>query len=228
MELIRTIDLWTERDDNHTDCFMGAFIDGFDGDETPFDSFKIVKNCNCLINCNQDYINIRNKHNAIIFYKHNVPVRLLVANKNTDVLEQITLALQQKINGETLEELFKRFGIAKEEIDLSEKPIEKELNGPELDVGSCDRRPLLDCMLEGSYTESDTGFGKTDKPFMFTLVPEITIEYLLKTDREMFYINHGCSFINSDMTRIIPLQENSSLDIEETKKEFLGKNENVK
>ena len=69
MNIIRTIDLWTEQNPNHIECFSGAFVDGFENENVPFNSYKIVRNCNCIITSNQDNLNISNKHNAIIFYK---------------------------------------------------------------------------------------------------------------------------------------------------------------
>ncbi len=30
MKTIKTIDLWTERKENHYECFNGAFVDGFE------------------------------------------------------------------------------------------------------------------------------------------------------------------------------------------------------
>lgn len=29
LDIIKTIDLWTEQLDNHLECFKGAFVDGF-------------------------------------------------------------------------------------------------------------------------------------------------------------------------------------------------------
>ena len=85
MNIVKTIDLWTEQYDNHYECFNGAFIDGFENNKIPFNRYKIAKNCNCIITTNSADIKIRNKHNAIIFYKDNTPVRLMVINKNTDI-----------------------------------------------------------------------------------------------------------------------------------------------
>lgn len=46
MNIIRTIDLWTEQNPNHIECFSGAFVDGFDPlnqkDEFAVDLCKIV------------------------------------------------------------------------------------------------------------------------------------------------------------------------------------------
>lgn len=35
------------------ECFNGAFIDGFENDRIPFDEYKVVKNCNCIITTNK-------------------------------------------------------------------------------------------------------------------------------------------------------------------------------
>ena len=59
MEIIKTIDLWTEQYDNHYECFNGAFIDGFENNKIPFNKYKIVENCNCIITTNRDDIKIR-------------------------------------------------------------------------------------------------------------------------------------------------------------------------
>ena len=42
MNIIRTIDLWTEQHTNHCECFNGAFIDGFDNDNKPFDRYNML------------------------------------------------------------------------------------------------------------------------------------------------------------------------------------------
>lgn len=60
MNIIKTIDLWTEQKENHYECFNGAFIDGFDNPNIPFNKYKIVKNCNCTINVSLKDIHISN------------------------------------------------------------------------------------------------------------------------------------------------------------------------
>lgn len=103
MNKIETIDLWTEQFENHLECFSGAFVDGFENDDIPFDLYKVVKNCNYIITTNQESLNISNKHNAIIFYKGNMPVRLMVVNGLTDVDRCIDMmALNQLFNGKEL------------------------------------------------------------------------------------------------------------------------------
>ena len=51
---IKTTDVWTEQYPNHYDCFNGAFIDGIEKDNMPYDRYKIVLNCNCEISSNTD------------------------------------------------------------------------------------------------------------------------------------------------------------------------------
>lgn len=97
---------------------------------------------------------------------------------------------------------------------MNEPPIINS-NGTnaEIDSGSCDRISLLRCMLEGSYTESDTNFGKDNPNSDFEYSPNLGVIYILKTDEECFAIQHSTAFINKDKTRVIPLQTDSRLDI---------------
>lgn len=211
MEIIRTIDLWTEQHENHYECFNGAFVDGFENGKIPFDEYKIIKNCNCIITVKQKEIPISNKHNAIVFYKNHVPVRLMVINRNTDVEKCITTALNQYFEDELLKDLYTRLNIKSYMIDRKESPIYNQANiEKEIDVGSCDRWNLLYHMLKGSYTESETPYGNfaSDK---YEFIPHLEIKYDLTTDCERFLIEHKCAFINTIKTRLIPIQENSLL-----------------
>lgn len=211
MNNIKTIDLWTEQYDNHYECFNGAFIDGFENGNIPFDTYKVIRNCNCIINTNNDALNIRNKHNAIIFYKGNKPVRLLVINKDTNIECCINNALNQKYEDTNLSNLFIKNNITSFTIDMQESPIiNNAISSKEIDVGSCDRWSLLYNMLKGSYTEDNTTYGNysNDK---YVFIPYIDIKYKLVTDNEIFEIEHNCAFINEIKTRIIPIQSNSSL-----------------
>ena len=213
MNTISTIDLWTEAKDNHYECFNGAFIDGFDNSDIPFDKYKVVKNCNCTIDVDLDKININNKHHAIIFYKNNKPVRLMVINKNTDVEKCISTALNQFYNSGNLSDIFSKYNIVRENIDLNEAPIYKDnISKDEIDVGSCDRWNLLYNMLKGYYTESDSEYGNFSNDKYYFL-PNILVKYHLVVDDEEFSIIHKCAFINVVETRLIPIQENSRLTI---------------
>lgn len=209
--IIRTIDLWTEQKINHYECFNGAFVDGFEKNQKPFSKYKIVKNCNCLITTNRENINISNKHNAIVFYDNDIPVRLVVINKDTEVEKCINIALKQDFNNQILKNIYDEKNIKFSVIDMNEKPIYNNSdNRKEIDVGSCDRWNLLYNMLKGSYTEDNTSYGnyQSDK---YEFIPNIEIKYELKTDTEIFIIEHKCAFINEIKTRIIPIQENSRL-----------------
>lgn len=209
--VIKTIDLWTEQYINQYECFNGAFVDGFENDNIPFNQYKIVKNCNCIITTNREDINISNKNNAIIFYDNEKPVRLMVINKDTDIKKCINVALSQNFNNTILKKLYEDKKIKSYSIDMKEHAISNGIdNTKEIDVGSCDRWKLLYNMLKGSYTEDDTPYGnfQSDK---YEFVPNITIKYELTTDVENFIILHKCAFINEVKTRIIPIQENSTL-----------------
>ena len=118
MKTIKTIDLWTEQHENHYECFNGAFVDGFENNKIPFDEYKIIKNCNCIINVSQNDIHISNKHNAIVFYKDKTPVRLMVINKNTDVDKCIEVALNQYFEDSILKDYYGKLKIKFSMIDM--------------------------------------------------------------------------------------------------------------
>ena len=204
---------------NHSDCFCGAFIDGFENNGLPFDKYKVVKNCNCIIT-SKPQLNINNKHNAIVFYKSDIPVRLMVINQKTDVNQCITDALNQELNGYQLKDIYEQNSIERKDVDLQQKPVIKQNFRKEIDVGSCNRPSLLENMLQGVYTESNTDFGKDGNNNNFLFFSNLNIEYELLTDDEYFAIQHHCAFINSDLTRVIPLQDNSLLNIDEITNQY--------
>ena len=212
MKIIKTIDLWTEQHDNHYECFNGAFVDGFENNKVPFDTYKIIKNCNCIITVDNPYVDINNKHNAIIFYKNDIPVRLVVINKNTNIDKCINRALEQYFESSILKDYYVKHNIKSAIIDMKEEPICKVTDNikVETDVGSCDRWKLLYNMLKGSYTESDTSYGNFESD-RYEFMPNLFIKYELNTDTEKFEIEHKCAFINTLKTRLIPIQENSPL-----------------
>ena len=181
MKIIKTIDLWTEQHDNHYECFNGAFVDGFENNKVPFDTYKIIKNCNCIITVDNPYVDINNKHNAIIFYKNDIPVRLVVINKNTNIDKCINIALEQYFESSILKDYYVKHNIKSAIIDMKEEPICKVTDNikVETDVGSCDRWKLLYNMLKGSYTESDTSYGNFESD-RYEFMPNLFIKYELK------------------------------------------------
>ncbi|MBQ9657975.1 MAG: hypothetical protein IJV31_04310 [Clostridia bacterium] len=211
MKTINTIDLWTEQHDNHYECFNGAFVDGFENNKIAFDEYKVIKNCNCIITVNQKEINIKNKHNAVVFYKNSIPVRLMVINKNTNIDKCINIALNQYFGDTILQDLYNKLNIKISVIDLKEEPIYKDSEiDKEIDVGSCDRWSLLYNMLQGLYTETNNAYGNfsSDK---YYFIPDLCIKYDLTTDNEKFEIIHKCAFMNITKDRLVPIQENSPL-----------------
>ena len=224
MSIIKTIDLWTEQIINHQDVISGAFVDGFENDNIPFNSYKVIKNCNCIITTDKKDLNICNKHNAIIFYRDNKPVRLLVMNKQTNVDKCINDALNQLFNKNKLGEIYKLYNIKRTDYNLNQKAI---INGcdfkKEIDVGSCDRPSLLEKLLEGSYTENNTNYGKRTNDLNYTFITNINIKYELVINDECFIIQHHCAFINKEKTRIIILQDDSFLNINEIINKFSNK-----
>lgn len=211
MEIIKTIDLWTEQHENHYECFNGAFVDGFEKGKIPFDEYKIIKNCNCIITNNQKDIHINNKHNAIVFYKQKQPVRLMVINKNTKIDKCIGIALNQYFEDSILNDVYTNLNIKSSVVDMKEESLyNDDYDCEEIDVGSCDRWQLLYNMLQGFYTETNNAYGNfsADK---YYFIPNLHIKYKLITDTEKFDIEHSCGFINTVKTRIIPIQENSPL-----------------
>lgn len=226
LNTIKTIDLWTEQNENHIECFSGAFVDGLENGNIPFDTYKVIRNGNCIIT-NQNDLNISNKHNAIVFYKENIPVRLMVINRTTDIDRCINIALSQPFNNSILKDIYNKLSIKRKDIDLQQPPIYNNSNKTnEIDVGSCDRPSLLSCMLDGCYTQSDTDYGKSNNNSTYSFIPDIFIKYDFMTDTEYFKIEHHCAFLNENMTRIIPLQENSLLNIEEIKTQFVQDDSN--
>ena len=120
-----------------------------------------MRNCNCIITSNQDNLNISNKHNSIIFYKDNSPVRLMVINKETNIEYCINEALSQSFNNSTLRDIFSTIKIRRTEINLNQPAVENNSDKQkEIDVLSCDRPSLLECMRKENYTEGDMNFGK--------------------------------------------------------------------
>ncbi len=206
MKTIDTIDLWTEQHPNHYDCFNGAFSDGFESERLPYDSYKLIKNCNCLIENNKN-IPIGNKHQAIVFYLKNIPVRLLVADLNTNLEKCVNNALNQQLGKATVKEILNNRNITFSKVDLNEQPKLNAYNGKsEVDIGSCDRLSLLKSMLGGSYTDDQSTYGHFDSTKYF-FDKNVSVEYKLKTDNENFDIQHECAFFNDLQTRAIIIQK---------------------
>lgn len=206
MKFVTTIDLWTEQFTNQYDCFNGAFSDGCKNNNLPYDTCKIVKNCNCIISNNEN-ISISNKHQAIVFYSKNVPIRLLVANGDSDLKKCVENALNQQIGKVTISQIIKDRKVKFSEVDMREKPKKNAFNGKvEVDIGSCNRMSLLKSMLIGYYTDDQSNYGHFDST-RYIFDRNLVVEYKLKTDSEDFDILHECAFFNDLRTRAIIIQK---------------------
>lgn len=218
MKTIKTLDLWTEQHRDHFELFNGAFFDGLDikKEILPFDKYKIVKNCNCIITSNTENLPIGNKHNAIVFYKNKKVVRLIVACRDTNIDFAIENALNQVYEGIKLKDFYKSHNVTYKVVDLKQSPVLNEYNLAnkyEIDVGSCHTNELLKQMLYGGYTESESKFGHYDN-INYLYQKKTKVNYSLQTDEENFKISHEGSFLNSTNTRIIILQLHSEIAID--------------
>lgn len=214
MRKINTLDVWTEPDENNMELFNGAFTDGWADGGQPFDSYKVVKHCNCEISSNAEDLVVGNKHNAIIFYLNGKPVRLAVAFEGTDIDACIEKALNQEVNGKKIRDLFTERGIKRTDIDLHETPIYNQYNNSgkrEINIGSCDRPRLLNQMVQGSWTEDSN--GQEESVGNFDLGNRIKVRYHLIVGDEEFDILHKGLFISKDKTQVIILQVGSRLGI---------------
>lgn len=164
---------------------------------------------------------VGNKHQAIVFYNKGNVIRLVVLEKSTDLMQCVDKALSQKVGNLVLEELLAKHKVKKEVVDMREQAIFTKSNSKEqMDVGSCDRLSLLKSMLEGSYTESETEYGNSDRS-AFKYYADICVNYHLVTDKETFDISHKGAFINSSKTRVIPIQLNGSITEQELEEVLL-------
>ena len=172
-------------------------------------------NCNCEISSNSDDVIVGNKHNAIVFYSGNEVVRLVLLTRETDVMACLGVALSQLHEGITLKDLFNQKNIECEVLDLKQEPKLNKHNGKRgMDIGSCDRMSLLHCMLNGDYTESETGYGNYNS-LEYDFNRDIEIVYSLKTDNEQFEIHHQGAFVTKEKDRAIIIQTDGNIMLDE-------------
>ena len=135
----------------------------------------------------------------------------MVINRDTEIKNCVDIALRQDFNNKILKDIYEENYIKFLIVDMNEKHIYNTANiEKEIDNGSCGRWNLLYNMLKGSYTEDNTHYGNYQS-YKYEFIPDIEIEYNLKTYEEIFLIKHKCSYVNEIKTRIIPIQEDSRL-----------------
>ncbi len=204
---IKTLDVWTEPVENYMPCFNGAFLDGVEGNNVPYDKYKIILNCNCFITTNSNELTIGNKHNAIIFYKNNRAIRLVVLSNKTEVLRCVEKTINKKVNNNKLKDLFLLKNINQEIIDLKEVPVfNKSNNLKEIDVWSCDRASLLESIFEEDCKSHDVQSVLS----IYDFKTDIEVVYELETNTESYEILHKGAYINKSKTKAIIIQSNGS------------------
>ena len=127
--------------------------------------------------------------------------------------------MEQRLNGKVLNEYLSQNNVKGKTVNLNEQHVFNEFNlgeHKELDVCSCDRLSLLKSMLKGSFTENGTCFGNLqDNDYSFNF--NVEVNYKLETDCESFSIMHKGAFINKSNTRIIIIQNDSTLGSKDIK-----------
>ena len=213
---IESTDVWTEPSPNRQVCFDGAFIDGVENRKVPYDRYKIVLNCNCIIKTNSNDVAVGNKHHAIVFYRGNKVVRLVVACQETNILKAVDQALNQILpdDRENLRALLNKKNVKSDIVNLNQQPIFNESNGRlETDICSCDRDSLLSMMIQGSYTESETGIGDYECND-YDYNENVKILFELDTGEEFFNIKHKGAFLNKTKTQVIAIQKDGIVHVE--------------
>lgn len=188
-KVYKTIDLWTGRDYATLECITDAFLDGVTTYACPYRHYKVVRNCNCLINCNDARIITRHKHHAIVFYNQkDQPIRLVVINapkldEYLNLVPQITVSEAPEI---CLSKIFEEFNVTHTDVNLYEAPIkDRKTKHKETDLWSVDRYKVLQQAISENFIST---------PFFYT--PNIKITYALITDTEHFLIKHAGGITN--------------------------------
>ena len=220
---IQSIDLWVAVGTNDVRAVKGAFTDDMHIlGECAYDRYKIVKNCNFLAqtcNCHSIKVRLRPKQTAVVFYKQNVPVRLLAVDGHTPLQGLINMAMVDRVGRVSLQRIIDERGIKASEIDLKESArefIPTSLYEDELDFFSCNRWSLFKAALTGNITDHDSDEENSDqtKPSQvldLVYYPNVQINYRLRTDTENFDLQHCGMFCNANLSYLVALQVNSPL-----------------
>ncbi len=221
--LIQSIDLWIAVGHNDLRAVRGAFTDDMHIlGECAYDRYKIVKNCNFLPkSCNHHSIQVRlrPKQIAVVFYKKNLPVRLLVTDGGSDIQGMINMAMVDRVGRVSLQRIIDEREITVSEIDLKESPrefISPSLYEDEIDFFSCNRWSLFQAALSGYITdhaddEENPQPSQTQPPSEFVYYPNAQIEFELQTETETFDLQHSGVFCTSDLTYLVAPQAYSQL-----------------
>lgn len=210
MSIITSIDLWITNNTDNFEEFDAAFADGIGNNpkDIAYDHYLIVKNCHALSACNDPRITVRDKQLAIVFYRHNKPVRLLLSDQHTQVEACISHAVVQRIGNYSLQSLHEKYRITHETISLDSKPLPNDSNNstPEALIYSCDRYSLFKDFLNGN---SPASLQNID----LTYLHDLELTYHLQIDDDSYYISHHGGLVSHDFSRVIPFQKDSAFSI---------------
>lgn len=215
MKTIKTIDLWIEQQDNDISFIKKAFSSGFETD-IPYDAFKLVQNCNCLMQ-SKSILGTPNKHTAIIFYNKNTPTRLLLLSDNTNIPRALNSALKQHIGSVQLLNIMRENDIHFTTGNMFEAPIIKSSNNiNNAHLTSCNSWQMLHNILTNNTNQN--GFQSHKEQFVYD--KNIMLDLSLKTPNEQFNISHKGAYINKQNQSLALIQANSPIseffDIYET------------
>ena len=122
MRIINSIDLWTEQNKNHYECFNGAFVDGFDNYKIPFDEYKIIK----ASNGKEAILKLNELNIYALLLDLNMPntngFEVLEYLKNNDLIEKIPVVI---ITGDDTEETIKK-AFSYPILDVLNKPFKED------------------------------------------------------------------------------------------------------
>lgn len=100
------IDLRIEDLQHQFASWQEAFTDGFaealDGGDVPYDDYKIVKGCKCRIELKNSPFEVHARNLAVVFYRGQQPVRVLLASILSDFNALVTSALSVAHDEQTL------------------------------------------------------------------------------------------------------------------------------
>lgn len=217
---VEQIDLWIAVGNQDVRAIVGAFTDDMHiPQECAYDRYKIVKNCNFLPkchNCTPIEVRLRPKQTAVIFYKQDHPIRLLVTDSTTDLQSCINMAMVKRIDHASLQRIIEERGITYSEVDLGEPrqeiaPVTVYEN--EIDFFSCNRWSLFQSAINGRITdqpnEEDCSISDTIPDLQYH--PDIRIKCVLRTDEEVFNLRHQGIFCDAKLTFMLAPQIGSSL-----------------
>ena len=209
---IQTIDLWIP-DNNHRNLIYNkAFRAGLDAKRAysnkaiskSYDKVVFYQNCNIAMEFS--LLNLDYRHTAILFFKDEQPIRLLVDNAPAaEVQAMYEYATQQRLgpNGQySLKRIIEENNISIETVDLKEKPIlRSQIESGNEQIVSCDRWDLFLQIID-NMKESRAEYA-FDPYNIFTVAATL--------DTWEFDIVHRGMFYNHENTHYITLQTGSPL-----------------